>query len=115
MRDLNISHLLSKHKLSNDILGFLERIKFHAYHLENQQRFELISNVNQSPELLNQIFKSQYETGFAKKIDLKLSPTKTPKHEQLQKINLARKSIYILRKTFRFPTTILFYYWRGNL
>jgi len=93
MNQNTVSNLLSEHRLSDSSLDFLENIKFQEFHTDTPDRFEIISYVNNSPDMAKKIFESYYEVGFCETFDLKTSATNTDKYLKLKEINEGRKSI----------------------
>ncbi|MGQ7854390.1 SagB/ThcOx family dehydrogenase [Pedobacter sp. WC2501] len=93
MNQETLSNLLSEHRLSNSSLDFLETIKFQEFHKDTPERFEIISYVNNSPDMARKIFESYYEVGFCDTYNLKTSDKKTEKQINLEKINEQRQSI----------------------
>lgn len=84
-----INNLYSDARLSDCTLDFLETIKFKKFELENNERFELISFVNSNYNVLKNIFKAKYETGFSKKYKLNNDYDKN----YLDDLNDKRKSV----------------------
>ena len=93
MKQKTVSNLLSEHRLSNSTLDFLELIKSQEYHLDTPEDFEIISHVNNSPDMIKKIFGSYYEVGFCETFDLNTSSTKTEEFMHFDSINKKRKSI----------------------
>ena len=92
MNQEKVLNLFSEHILKDSSLDFLESLKFLKYQMETPEKFELISYVNSSPEIIKKIFNSYYETGFCETFSLKKSNSVSQKHQSFKVINRERKS-----------------------
>lgn len=92
MNQEKVLNLFSEHRLKDSSLDFLESLKFLKYQMETPEKFELISYVNSSPEIIKKIFNSYYETGFCETFSLKKSNSVSQKHQSFKVINRERKS-----------------------
>ena len=55
MKQETILNLFSQHRLKDSTLEFLESLKFLKYQMETPEKFELISYVNSSPNIVKKI------------------------------------------------------------
>ncbi|SHI49855.1 hypothetical protein SAMN05443429_10256 [Cruoricaptor ignavus] len=67
--------------------------QFLEYQIESPEKFEIITYVNQNPNIYKKIFNSQYETRICRTFPLCLPEMKSEDYIHLKNINNRRKSI----------------------
>lgn len=92
MKQETILNLFSQHRLKDSTLEFLESLKFLKYQMETPEKFELISYVNSSPNIVKKIFESYYESGFCETFKLETSECKNLMYKYFEETNQNRKS-----------------------